>query len=101
MITTRVMLVVVAVLLALASWRLWLSDEGLREVWRLGRAVETQQEQNLTLKQRNSELEAEVKDLKEGLDAVEERARQDLGMTRDGETFFQVVEPDPDEPVED
>ncbi len=99
MIVTRIMLVVVAVLLALASWRLWLSDEGLREVWRLGQAVEVQEEQNLGLKQRNSELEAEVKDLKEGLDAVEEKARQELGMTREGETFFQVVEPE--EPVED
>jgi len=95
----RLVFVVVALLLAAASWRLWFSGDGLREVWRLRGAVESQQEQNAELRQRNSELEAEVADLKDGLEAVEERARQELGMTREGETFFQVVEPD--EPPQD
>ncbi len=90
----RLLLAVVVLLLAAASWRLWLSDDGLLEVWRLTDAVEKQQEKNAELRQRNAELEAEVADLKDGLDAVEERARQELGMTREGETFFQVVEPD-------
>ena len=88
----RPILIVIGVLLIGFSYRLWLSNEGMREVWRLGAAMETQTEQNASLRTRNGALEAEVLDLKEGLDAIEERARQDLGMTRSGETFFQVVE---------
>lgn len=90
----RVSLIVMAAALVALSYRLWLSDEGLREVWRLGDAVEAQTEENAALKARNDALEAEVRDLKDGLDAVEERARQELGMTREGETFFQVIEPE-------
>ena len=89
----RTVIVVFCLALTALSWRLWLSDEGLREVWRLGAAIEKQQEQNAALQARNASLEAEVVDLREGFDAIEERARQDLGMTRSGETFFQVVEP--------
>lgn len=87
-------IIVIAVCLALAalSSRLWLSDDGVREVWRLGAAIDHQSEQNAMLRERNEALEAEVKDLRDGFDAIEERARQDLGMTRSGETFFQVVE---------
>ncbi len=88
----RPILIVLGVLLVGFSYRLWLSNEGMREVWRLGSAMESQTEQNGALRARNGALEAEVLDLKQGLDAIEERARQDLGMTRSGETFFQVVE---------
>ena len=89
-------LLVGALLLALAalSWRLWMSDSGMREVWRLDRAVHEQAEQNAVLRTRNQELDAEVADLKVGLEAIEERARQELGMTARGETFVQVVEGD-------
>jgi cell division protein FtsB len=58
-------------------------------------AVAAQQQQNSELKERNEQLAAEVKDLKEGLDAVEERARSDLGMVGANETFYQVVTPGP------
>lgn len=77
------------------QYRLWLSDGGIREVRRLQNAVTAQTQQNIELKERNEQLAAEVKDLKEGLDAVEERARSDLGMVGANESFYQVVSPPP------
>jgi cell division protein FtsB len=77
------------------QYRLWLSDSGIREVRRLQNAVAVQTQQNVELEERNEQLAAEVKDLKEGLDAVEERARSDLGMVGTNETFYQVVTPPP------
>jgi cell division protein FtsB len=77
------------------QYRLWLSDDGVREVHRLQDAVTAQKQQNTELKERNEQLAAEVKDLKEGLDAVEERARSDLGMVGANESFYQVVAPPP------
>jgi cell division protein FtsB len=77
-------------LLAL-QYRLWVSSDGIREVWRLERAIALQSEENDRLKERNSTLAAEVRDLKEGRAAIEERARTDLGMVGSNETFYQVV----------
>ncbi len=88
----RIMLVVLSAVLLVLMARYWLGDDGVREVWRLEQAVAEQQRQNEQLRRRNAELEAEVADLKEGSDAIEERARAELGMTRDNETFYQVVE---------
>ena len=84
-----------ALLLAMLAlqYRLWLSADGVREVHRLQDAVAAQKQQNVELKERNARLAAEVEDLKEGLDAVEERARSDLGMVGANETFYQVVAP--------
>jgi cell division protein FtsB len=79
-----------AVLLML-QYRLWLSDDGVREVLRLRSAVAGQQSENTRLQERNRELEAEVRDLKQGYTALEERARTDLGMIAGNETFYQVV----------
>lgn len=83
-----------ALLLVLAAlqYRLWLSDDGIRSVMNLRESVATQQSENDSLGQRNGQLAAEVKDLKEGLNAIEERARNDLGMVGANETFFQVVD---------
>ena len=88
----RFLILVLLALLALIQLRLWVSQDGWREVWRLEEAVDTQQRENAALKTRNETLEAEVSDLKEGVEAVEERARSDLGMISEGETFYQVVE---------
>ncbi len=88
----RILILVLLALLALIQLRLWVSQDGWREVWRLEESVETQQLENAALKTRNETLEAEVRDLKEGVEAVEERARSDLGMISKGETFYQVVE---------
>ncbi len=65
------------------------------EVRELERAIAAQREENESLRERNRALEAEVNDLKTGLDAIEERARSELGMIREGETFYQVVESQP------
>ncbi len=78
--------------LALLQYRLWLSDEGMREVWSLESSVEAQRAENAVLAERNTQQKAEVADLKQGLTALEERAR-DLGMIAANETFYQVVVP--------
>ena len=83
---------ILIVLLLLLQARLWFGDGSVGEVWRLRQQVEAQREENTTLRERNQALEAEVQDLKTGLDAIEERARAELGMIKEGETFFQVIE---------
>jgi cell division protein FtsB len=82
------------IILLLLQYRLWGSEEGFRAVWRLRQAIEIQAEENEKLGQRNDHLEAEVRDLKEGLDAAEEIARSDLGMIGEGETFYQIAAPE-------
>ena len=78
--------------LALLQYRLWISDDGIRSVMNLRDSVAAQTAENEGLSRRNDQLAAEVKDLKEGLAALEERARTDLGMVGANETFFQVVD---------
>lgn len=81
------------VLLVLLQYRMWLGDGGMREVTRLRGEIEQQRTENESLRERNRTLAAEVQDLKKGTTAIEERARTDLGMVGQGETFFQVVTP--------
>jgi cell division protein FtsB len=81
-------LVIAVVLL---QYRIWLSRDGVRELHRLEAAVAAQRSQNDQLAERNRQLAAEVRDLKNGLQALEERARSDLGMIAGNETFYQVV----------
>jgi cell division protein FtsB len=80
----------VVLLLGLQA-RLWLGEGGLRDLWSLDARIAEQRAENQRLRERNARLLAEVRDLREGLDAIEERARYDLGMVRPGETFFLVV----------
>ena len=87
----RFVMIVLAVVLVLLQARLWLSNGGLREVWRLEAEVTRRVEDNERLATRNATLEAEVRDLKQGLAAAEERARTDLGMIHAGETFYQIA----------
>ena len=75
------------------QYRLWVSPNGMRDVWRTEQAIEAQTKENAQLRERNRTLAAEVRDLKEGRAAIEERARTDLGMIGANETFFQVVPP--------
>lgn len=86
--TIIVILVVLLVLLQIQVWRQY------GRVAELERRVETQREENSQLAARNDALDAEVADLKSGLDAVEERARSELGLIREGEEFYLVVEPE-------
>jgi cell division protein FtsB len=87
----RVLIAMFALALALLQLKLWVSDSGIRELWELEAQVEAQSAENAALAERNAVLEAEVRDLKEGLDAVEERARTELGMVKSDETFYQVT----------
>jgi cell division protein FtsB len=84
-----------AVVMLLLQYRIWVSDSGVRQVDRLKAAVAAQQAEDARLADRNRQLAAEVRDLKTGMDALEERARSDLGMISRRETFYQVV-PAPD-----
>ena len=61
-------------------------------MWRLRQQVDAQEKENEHLRERNAALEAEVRDLKQGLEAIEERARNELGMVKEGEKFYQIVE---------
>jgi len=80
------------------QYRLWFGDANVLQVMSLQQQIEEQIEENERLQVRNSQLEAEVVDLKKGLSAIEERARSDQGLVRKGETFYQLVEPLPDKP---
>ena len=87
----RVLVGVLLAVLVLLQFRLWLSDDGLREVWRLEAQVQRRTQENSGLAMRNAALEAEVRDLKQGMAAAEERARTELGMIQEGETFYQIA----------
>ena len=91
----RIVLLLLVALLAWLQWRLWFGNGGQREVEALRAQVAAQAHENEGLKQRNEALAAEVRDLKSGEAAVEERARSELGMIKPGETFYRVVEPTP------
>ena len=86
-----IILLVVLVGLQIA---LWFSSTGVRNVQELKQNVDNQRSQNTNLEQKNRTLEAEVSDLKTGLESVEERARSELGMIAEDETFFQLIEED-------
>src|ERR1700736_4496482 len=81
------------VVVVLLQYRIWLSEDGVRELRRLETAVATQRTENDQLGERNRQLAAEVRDLKSSFGALEERARSDLGMIANNETFYQVVPP--------
>jgi cell division protein FtsB len=87
----RIVAAVLLVLVLALQYRLWVSDDGMREMWRLRDEVATQQAENEKLKERNRTLVAEVQDLKQGKTAIEERARTDLGMVGKDESFYQVM----------
>jgi cell division protein FtsB len=89
----RLIIVALVVLLVVLQYSLWFGNGGLVTAWKLERELAVQREENARLTERNQRLAAEVVDLKQGLAAVEERARAELGMIKKGETFYQVVEP--------
>ncbi|HSY95383.1 MAG TPA: cell division protein FtsB [Steroidobacteraceae bacterium] len=87
----RIFAAVLGIALVLLQYRLWIGDQGLREVSRLQAQVDAQASANREQGERNRQLIAEVTDLKVGLTALEERARSELGMVGNSETFYQVV----------
>ena len=86
------LLLLLIFLLVYLQFQLWFGDGSLQDVWELHQEVEMQRQENIELRERNAALQAEVTDLQQGFDAIEEHAREDLGMVKEGETFYQVVE---------
>jgi cell division protein FtsB len=91
----RLLALVLVLLIAAVQWPLWAGKGGWIRVWELDQQLKAQRRTNDSLRARNAALEAEVRDLKNGYDAIEERARSELGMIAQDEVFFQVLEPDP------
>lgn len=88
----KLLTLVLVALIALLQYPLWLGKGSWLRVWEVNQQVITQHETNQQLKIRNAALDAEVRDLKQGHDAIEERARSELGMIKQDEIFFQVLE---------
>jgi cell division protein FtsB len=89
----RLITLCLAALLVLIQYPLWLGKGGWLRVWDLDQQVAEAKQKNLQLKARNDKLESEVRDLKVGTGAVEERARFELGMIKENEIFIQVLAP--------
>lgn len=89
----RVLIAVLVVILLVLQYKLWMGKGGYLDARKLEQELLQQREKNAELIARNRMLQAEVEDLKKGLAAIEERAREELGMIQEGETFFQIVPP--------
>jgi len=88
----RALTLILAILIAALQYPLWLGKGSWLRVWDLSRQIEKQTEANAKLKARNDSLDAEVRDLKQGYAAIEERARSELGMVKQDEVFYQVMD---------
>jgi cell division protein FtsB len=89
----RAFALILGMLLVLIQYPLWLGKGGWLRVWDVDRQLASQRAKNDMLQARNEALDAEVRDLKQGYEAIEERARFELGMVRKDEVFFQIVDP--------
>jgi cell division protein FtsB len=90
-----VLTLALAALIVLIQYPLWLGKGSWLRVWEVDQQIVAQRDTNRRLQARNNALEAEVRDLKVGQEAIEERARSELGMIKQDEIFFQVLEPAP------
>ena len=88
----RIWIILLISLFVILQYDLWVGEGSLATVWRLQQSIDSQTKENKILADRNKALEAEVVDLKKGKDAIEERARSDLGMVKKGETYIQIVD---------
>ncbi len=88
----KALTLVFVVLIALLQYPLWLGKGSWLRVWNVNQQITSQKEKNKILKQRNETLSAEVRDLKQGNAAIEERARSELGMIKEDEVFYQVID---------
>lgn len=89
----RALTLTLLLLVLVLQGKLWFGPGSLPALWDLQRRIALQERENEDLRERNLSLAAEVDDLKEGLEAVEERARSDMGMIGSDEVFFQIIEP--------
>src|SRR5713101_647662 len=87
----KILALTLAAFILLLQYPLWLGKGGWLRVWSLDQQVQEERDANARLRQRNGALDAEVRDLKQGSDAIEERARYELGLIKQDEVFFQVV----------
>jgi cell division protein FtsB len=94
----RLLIAILVLLLLGLQFRLWVGEGSLADVHGLKSDIAAQEEELVRLRARNQELQAEVMDLREGIEALEERARRDLGMIKPGEIFIQVIERKPPGP---
>jgi cell division protein FtsB len=88
----KALTLIFVILIALLQYPLWLGKGSWLRVWNVSQQISEQKEKNLSYKQRNETLNAEVRDLKQGNAAIEERARSELGMIKEDEVFYQVIE---------
>ena len=95
----RALGILLAALIILIQYPLWFGKGGWLRAWELDRQVDAASARNAQLGGRNAALAAEVRDLKTGTEAIEERARFELGMVKKDEVFFQVVEDKPGQPA--
>jgi cell division protein FtsB len=88
----RALTLIFVILIAALQYPLWLGKGSWLRVWDLSRQITEQKDKNAVLKARNDTLDAEVRDLKQGYAAIEERARNELGMVKQDEVFYQIIE---------
>lgn len=88
----KLIIAVLVALLAIVQFQLWVGEDSLAGLWRLEQTVAEQKSENESLSQRNAQLAAEVEDLKSGLVTIEDRARSELGMVHEEETYYQIVD---------
>jgi cell division protein FtsB len=88
----RILTIILVTLIVLLQYPLWLGKGSWMRVWKVNQQVERQKEENSVSQHRNDALKAEVRDLKQGNDAIEERARNELGMIKPDEVFYQVID---------
>lgn len=88
----KALTLIFVLLIALLQYPLWLGKGSWLRVWNVNQQISSQKEKNKALKQRNETLSAEVRDLKQGNAAIEERARSELGMIKEDEVFYQVID---------
>lgn len=97
----KTLTIIFVVLIALLQYPFWLGKGSVLRVWNVSRQIDEQKERNAAQKQENEALRAEVDDLRLGQDAIEERARSELGMIKEDEVFYQVIDqPIPELPAE-
>lgn len=87
----RVLPILMIVMLVALQYRLWFGKHSIPDLWDMQQKIESQVQQNANLQQRNDLLKADINDLKIGLEAIEERARNELGLIKQGETFYRIL----------
>jgi cell division protein FtsB len=89
---TRFFIAILIVFFLIIQFDIWVKDDGLNRVKELQEMIDSQREENQRLKLRNQQLEREIEELKSGTESIEEKARTDLGMIKEGEEFYLIVE---------